>query len=121
MSDFNPLSLFYIASELFGSWFWPLVVVALLLLYGVVSGFRGLRRRGLSAGSPLLGGLVVGLVATVLATWWVPQSTHAELSAFTSMLDYLMVIALALAIGLGVFALVFSILARRRISHQAHR
>ena len=114
MSDFNPLSLFYIASELFGTWFWPLVVIALALLYGVVSGFRHLRRRGLSAGAPLMGGLVVGFIATVLATWWVPQTTHANLSAFASLLDYLAVFAIAVGMGLGVFALVFSILARKR-------
>ena len=118
MSDFNPLSIFYIASEVFGAWFWPLVVVALVLLYGVVSGFRRLRRRGLSVGGPLFGGLLVGLVATVFAAWWVPASTDASVSALGGVIDYLMVIAMALAIGLGAFALVFSILARRRVSHQ---
>jgi apolipoprotein N-acyltransferase len=118
MSDFNPLSIFYIASEMFGSWFWPLVVVALVLLYGVVSGFRRLRRRGLSAGGPLFGALVVGLVATVLAAWWVPSSTEASISALGGVIDYVMVIAMALAIGLGVFALVFSVMARKRASKQ---
>lgn len=118
MSDFNPLSIFYIASEVFGAWFWPLVVVALVLLYGVVSGFRRLRRHGLSAGGAMFVALVVGLVATVFAAWWVPASTDASVSALGGFIDYLLVIAMALAIGLGVFALVFSVLARKRANRQ---
>lgn len=119
MNDFNPVSMFYIAAEMFSSWFWPLVIVAIVLLYGVISGFRVLRRRGLSAGGPLLGGLLAGLVATVLATWFLPYGTHAELSAFGSAIDFVTVVLMALVVGLGIFALVFSVMARRRVSAQA--
>ena len=118
MSDFNPLSMFYIASEIFGTWFWPLVVIALVLLYGVVSGFRRLRQRGLSAGGPLFGALVAGLVVTIFAAWWVPASTDSGFSALGGFIDYALAIGMALAIGLGAFALVFSVLARKRVNHQ---
>ncbi len=118
MSDFNPLSMFYVVFEMFGAWFWLLVVIALALLYGVVSGFRLLRRRGLSVGAPLFGGLVVGLVATVLAALLLPASTSASVSALGGVIDYIMLVVMALVIGLGVFALVFSVLARKRANNQ---
>lgn len=116
MSDFNPISLFYIISEIFSVWLWPLLIVALLLLWGVVSSFKKLRRRGLSAGSALLAGLLAGLVAAVLATWLLPYSSHAELSAFSALIDFLAVMGMALVVGLGAFAFVFTLMARRRIA-----
>lgn len=108
--------MFYIAWEILTNWFWPLVVITLVLLYGVASGFKGLRQRGLRAGPPLLWGLLAGFLATIIATWFLPYWTHAELSAFRSIIDFVAVILLSLVVGLGVFALVFSIAARRRIS-----
>ncbi|OXR50046.1 hypothetical protein PuT2_04570 [Pusillimonas sp. T2] len=116
MSDFNPLSLFYIVSEIFSVWFWPLLIITLLLLWGVVSSFKKLRRRGLSAGGALFAGLLAGFIATVLATWLLPYSSHADLSAFTAFVDFLAVLAMALVAGLGAFALVFTVMARRRIA-----
>ncbi len=115
MSDFNPVSLFHIIWQVLSGWFWPLVIAALVLVYGVASGFKGLRRRGLRAGPPLFWALVAGLLATVIATWLLPYSTHADLSMFRSFIDFLAVVLLALVVGLGVFALVFSIAARKRI------
>ena len=60
MSDFNPVSLFHIIWQVLSGWFWPLVIAALVLIYGVTSGFKGLRRRGLRAGPPLFWALVAG-------------------------------------------------------------
>jgi pilus assembly protein TadC len=115
MSDFNPVSLFHIVWQVLSGWFWPLVIVALVLIYGVYNGFKGLRHRGLRAGPPLFWGLLAGLLVTVVATWFLPYSTHADLSMFRSFIDFLAVVLLALVVGLGVFALVFSIAARKRI------
>ena len=115
MNDFNPVSLFHIMWQVLSGGFWPLVIITLVLIYGVFSGFKGLRRRGLRAGPPLFWALVAGLLATVVATWLLPYSTHGDLSIFRSLIDFLAVVLLALVCGLGVFALVFSIVARKRI------
>lgn len=113
MNDFNPISLWFIAWETLSVWFWPVIIVALLLLLGVVAGFRALRRHGRSAGRPLAGAIIVALAATFVGTWAMPYLTHAAPSSLGSFLDWLTAFLLALAIGMAVFALAFSLMARR--------
>jgi hypothetical protein len=115
MNDFNPISLWFIAWETLSAWFWPVIILAALLLIGVSTGFRRLRRRGRSAGKPLALSMLAALSATILGTWAVPYLTHASPSSLTSFLDWLTAFMLALVLGMAVFALVFSLLARRSV------
>ena len=48
MSDFNPVTLFFILSEGMGGWLWLLLGAALLLLCGIVFGLTRLRRAGIN-------------------------------------------------------------------------
>lgn len=113
MSDFDPVSLFYIALKSLNIWFWPVVVVAVLLLLGVITGFRKLRKYGKSAGRPLFTSLIAGLLATGVGVATLPSLTGASLSDLSGAIDYILVFVMALGVGLAVFALVFSVAARR--------
>ena len=46
MSDFDPVTLFFIASESFGAWLWLLLGLAIALLAGIVASALMLRRAG---------------------------------------------------------------------------
>src|SRR5690606_22640264 len=72
MSDFNLVSLYFIAQASLGIWFWPLVVVMILLVLGVLSGWRALRRARRSAKRPLTASLLIWLVATIAVTLALP-------------------------------------------------
>lgn len=113
MSDLNPLSLFHLAREMLVGWFWPLVILAVLLLAGVWLGFRRLRRRGRSAAGPLMLALLLGLASTAIATLVLPYITHASLSVFGSLIDFIVALGLSSVFGLAVFAAVFAVAAFR--------
>ncbi|NYT79997.1 hypothetical protein H0A70_00560 [Alcaligenaceae bacterium] len=115
MNDFNPISLWFIAWETLSTWFWPVIILAVLLLTGVALGFRTLRRHGRSAGMPLAFSILAALAVTFLGAWAMPYLTHASPSSLSSMLDWLTAFVLALALGMMVFALVFSLLAHRSV------
>ena len=113
MSDFHPISLFYLAREMLPGWFWPLVILALLLLAGVWLGFRRLRRSGRSPAGPLMVALLLGLASTAIVTLVLPYLTHASLSVFGSLVDFIVALGLSSLFGLGVFAAVFAVAAFR--------
>jgi len=99
MADMDPIVLFAILRESFGSLFWPAVALVVVLAAGVllVAVRIWSRGRGLRAG--LLAALVVGAVVTALATLLVPAWTHAELGDLRSAVDVAAAVALALAPG----------------------
>ncbi len=113
MSDFNPVTLFFILSEAMGGWLWLLVVLALVLLGGIVYGLARLRRAGRPAKRPLTAAIAVGLVATAIFTLLMPAWTLAGLDAFASALDVAGAILLALVPGAMIAALVFTLASLR--------
>ena len=98
MSDFNPVTLFFILSESMGGWLWLLLVAAVLLLGGIAFGLGRLRRAGRPAKRPLMAAAIVGTVATIVFTFLMPAWTLAGIDAFASALDS---IPLALAENSG--------------------
>lgn len=120
MSDFHPLSLFRLAQEMLLGWFWPLAILAVLLLAGVWLGFRRLRRQARSVAWPLMVALLLGLAGTAIATLLLPYLTHASLSVFGSVIDFIVALALSSLFGLAVFAVVFTVAAFRLTSGTRH-
>lgn len=120
MSDFNPVTLFFILSESMGVWLWLLVAAGLLLLAGIVFGLSRLRRAGRSARRPLTAAAIVGLVATAVLTFLMPAWTLAGTDAFASGLDIAIAVLLALVPGAMLAALVFT-LASLRCASRAPR
>lgn len=88
MSDFNPITLYYILHEGMGAWLWLLLALAGALLAGIVASFLKLRRAGRPARRPLLMALAVALVAAVAFTFLVPAWTLAGPGALTGPIDY---------------------------------
>lgn len=113
MSDFNPVTLFFILSEAMGGWLWLVVGLALVLLGGVAYGLARLRRAGRPAKRPLMAATVVGLAATAIFTLLMPAWTLADLGAFASALDVAMAVLLALVPGVMIAALVFTLASLR--------
>ncbi len=113
MSDFNPVTLFHIFYESVGLWFWPLLFLAALALYAIVSGLRILRVAGRPATRPLIAMVMVGLAAAVVFTFLVPLWTHADPGALSAPVDYVFAFLLALAPAAVIASLVFSLAARR--------
>ncbi len=113
MDDINPIVLTAILQESLGSWFWPIAVVALVLLAGVVLGFAKLVRARRSPMRPILAGLVATLVTAAAVAFLVPGWSLAELSALSGAVDYATAFALGLAPGAMVGAAVFFAAASR--------
>ncbi|MCO5146471.1 MAG: DUF5368 family protein [Aquamicrobium sp.] len=113
MSDFNPVTLFFILSESMGGWLWLLLVAAVLLLGGIVLGFSRLRRAGRPARRPLMAAAIMGTLATVVFTVLMPAWTLAGTDAFASGLDVAVAILLALVPGAMIAALVFTMASLR--------
>lgn len=113
MSDFNPVSLFHIALETLGLWFWAMALITAVLLIGVWTGFRRLRKQGRSASKPALIAVIAGLCGTAVCAAVLPSLTHASMSDLSGFVDYILVLLLSLLMGLGIFAAVFSVTARR--------
>ncbi|MGE4369524.1 MAG: hypothetical protein AB7E12_07575 [Burkholderiaceae bacterium] len=113
MSDFNPVSVFYIAWETLAAWFWPLLVAGVALFIGVMLGLRRLRKARRSATRPVVVALLWGLAATALGTLALPYLTHAPVGVLASLVDFLVAFLLALVLGAAVFAVAFTVAAHR--------
>ena len=113
MSDFDPVTIFYILYESMGIWLWVLMGLALALILGVISGFMKLRRAGRSASRSLAAAVVVGLIAAAALTFAVPLWTLADPSALSAPIDYAVAFLFALVPGATVASLVFMLAARR--------
>ncbi len=96
MSDFNPVTLYFILSESLGAWLWVLVALAVVRAAGIVVGTMRLRRAGRSAGVPLTMAVLLGAVVAVAATFAVPMWTLAGPDALTGGLDYAFALLFAL-------------------------
>lgn len=118
MSDFNPVTLFFILSEGMGGWLWLLMAVALLLLGGIVFGLTRLRRAGRPARRPLMAATIVGTVATIVFTFIVPRWTLTDTGSFASVLDVAIAVLLALVPGAMIAALVFTMASLRCASRR---
>lgn len=113
MSDFDPIALYFIAQATLGAWFWPLVVLMILLVLGTLSGWRALRRAQRSAKRPLVASVMVWLIATIAVTLALPWWTGAAVSSYNSVLDVFLAVILAAAISFTLAMLVFSLAARK--------
>lgn len=113
MSEFNPVTLYFILHEAMGGWLWLLLALALLLLFGIVSGLQRLRHAGRSARRPLTAALAMGLAATVVFTFLVPVWSLAEIGALGAPVDYVFAVLLALVPAGIIASAVFSMAAHR--------
>ena len=111
MSDFNPVTLFFILSESLGGWLWVLVPLVLLLLAAIVASVRKLRNNGTPARRPLVTALLAGLATTVVFTFLVPVWTLAGPGALGAPIDILFAVLIALIPGGAVAAALFAIMA----------
>lgn len=120
MSDFNPVTLFFILHETFGAWLWLMLGLALVLAAGIAVSVMRLRRAGRPPLRPMTAALVIGTVATALATAFiVPRWTLTDIGAFGAAIDYLVAVLLALIPAAVVASLVFMMAARRCASRHA--
>jgi len=119
MSDFDPVTLFFIVHESLGAWLWLLLGMALALLVGLVTSARGLRRAGQPMARPALLAVIVGLVVAVAATFATPLWTLADFGALDAAVDYVVAFLFALIPGAAAAAVVFVIAARQRSSSRA--
>lgn len=113
MSDFNPVTLFFILSEAMGGWLWLLLAAGLLLLGGIVFGASRLRRAGRPARRPLAAAAITGAVATAVFTLLMPAWTLTDTAAFASGVDVAVALLLGLVPGVLVAALVFTMASLR--------
>lgn len=113
MSDFNPLTLYHILLEVMGAWLWLLMLLALVLFSGVVSGILKLRRASRPVRRPLIMALAVGVISALVLTFLVPSWTLAGADALTGALDYLFAFLLALAPAAMIGSAVFFLAATR--------
>lgn len=120
MSDFNPVSLFFILHETFGAWLWLLLGLALVLAAGIVMRVMKLRRAGRPPIRPMMAALVVGTIVTAAATAFVvPRWTLTDIGALGAAVDYVVAVLLALIPAAVVASLVFMMAAHRCASRHA--
>ena len=119
MSDFDPVTIFYILYESMGAWLWVLMGLALVLLLGVISSFMKLRRAGRPALRSIGAALAVGLIAAAVLTLAVPIWTLADPSSLSAPIDYAVAFVLALVPGAVVAVLFFMLAASRRATLSA--
>lgn len=113
MSDFNPVTLYFILHEAMGAWLWLLAALAVALLAGIVFGFRRLRNASRSAKRPLLMALAVGLATALAFTFIVPIWSLAGPGALGTPVDYAFAFLFALVPGGIVGSAVFFLAAMR--------
>ncbi len=119
MSDFNPVTLLFIAYESLGMWLWVLPAAGLVLLAGVATGIGKLRRAGRPARRPLTAALVMGTIATVVFTLLAPVWTQARPDALGAPVDWLFAVLVALVPAALIAMAVFSMAARKCASRAA--
>ncbi|MBN9581169.1 MAG: DUF5368 family protein [Afipia sp.] len=117
MSDFNPITLFFILYESMGVWLWLLLTLALVLFVGIVASALNLRRAGRPAKRPILAALIAGSIVTLAATFAVPVWTLADIGALSAAVDYIFAFLFALIPGAVIAALVFMLVARCCADH----
>ena len=108
MSDFNPVTLFFILSESLGIWLWALVALAVVLLVGIAAGVVRLRRTDQPARRALMAAFLSGLAATVVFAFLVPVWTLAGPGALGAPVDVLFAVLLALVPGIAAGSAVFA-------------
>lgn len=119
MSDFNPITLFFILYESVGVWLWLLLGLALVLFIGIVMSALKLYRADRPMKRPILAALIAGLIVAVAATFAVPGWTLADVGALSAVIDYAFAFLFALVPGVIVAALLFILAARRCVSRNA--
>jgi uncharacterized membrane protein len=119
MSDFDPVTLFFILHESIGIWLWLLLGLAGVLLAGIAVSALKLRRAGRPATRPVVAALIVGAIATVAATFAVPGWTLADPGALGPAVDYAFAILFALVPGVIVGAFIFMLAADRCVRRGA--
>jgi len=113
MSDFNPVTLYFILHEAMGAWLWLLAALAIVLLVGIVLGAARLRRARHPAKRQLLMALAAGLATAVAFTFLVPMWTLAGPGALAGPIDYVFAFLFALVPGGIVGSAVFFLAAMR--------
>lgn len=113
MSDFHPVALYFIASETLGLWFWPLIVLTLLIVLGVIIGAVRLRLAERPARNSVRFALVSGLIVTAIAWFMVPGWSLADRAAYNGALDVAASILLALVPGVLAGGAAFWLASRR--------
>lgn len=119
MSDFHPVTLFFILQESLGVWLWLLLALALVLLVGIVVAVRKLRHAGLPMKAPFVAALIAGLVVAAVATFAMPVWTLSDFGALHAAIDYAIAFLFALVPGGIVAALVFMLAARHCAARDA--
>lgn len=113
MSDFNPITLFFILYESMGNWLWALIALSLVLLVGIVVSSTKLRKALKPAKRPLAAAIVAGLAVTAIFTFLIPVWTLAGPGALVAPVDYAAAILLALVPGTSAGAFVFFLAASK--------
>ena len=119
MSDFDPVSLFFILYESMGVWLWLLFGLALVLPVGIVMRALKLYRAGQSMRRPAIMALTIGLIVAVAVTFAVPAWTLTDIGALGATVDYAFALLFALVPGTFIAALAFVLAARRCASRNA--
>ena len=115
MDDFSPTIMFVIAQETFGFLFWPLLVlgaIGLVLFLGAL--FTG-KLGATSFRPPLLIGLVLGILAMVIA----PLFTGAGFGDLSEMVDFVALLVLGVLVTLAAWLVIWSITALVRSGYDA--
>ncbi len=113
MSDFSPVTMFFILYESLGVWLWLLLGLALVLLTGTVASALKLRRVGAVMKRPLIAAAIIGVAVAVATTFVVPNWTLTDTGALSAPVDYIVAFLFALVPGAIVAALIFIIVASR--------
>lgn len=113
MSDFHPVALYFIASETLGLWFWPLIVLTLLIVLGIIVGAVRLRLAERPARGSVRFALGSGLIVTAIAWYLVPIWSLADRGSYNGVLDVVASIMVALIPGVLAGGAVFWLAARR--------
>ncbi|MEO1199580.1 MAG: DUF5368 family protein [Pseudomonadota bacterium] len=98
MSDFNPITMFAITSEMFGIWLWLLIVLGLVAIALHIGGWVSSKR--LTAGNFRIS-VVAGLVVAIVAALMLPGLTQSSLGLLNGMADVIGLVLFAAAIGFG--------------------
>lgn len=107
MSDFDPVTVFFILYESMGIWLWLLLCLAVVFLVGIVVSALRLYRSGAPMRRPLVAALIVGIIVAATATFAVPVWTLADVGALSAGVDYAFAFLFALVPGAVAAALAY--------------